>query len=108
MTQLADLVAPVPATHEPGVCVCRVCSDVSYTKLLSKAEYLRNELAATEKRLRETEQRLRVSEFNRLSAVIELAVSRNDRETWAAAVADRLGLGMGQEWLDTLRTAGCI
>lgn len=94
MSNGSSLATPAVAAEHGDRCACRHCASGSHLALIRKADLLQHEVSRLERSLADALKALAVSEFKRLSAVIDLAIVRNDRETWSKAAGERMALGL--------------
>lgn len=86
--------APVAATHGDR-CICRHCASQSYANELHRNNLLQQEVSRLTERLHKASFARDVERYRYLTMVIEQAVRSGDEKTWAKAVGERMGLGVG-------------
>lgn len=88
MISLSSVVSPVQATHGAD-CACRACGDLGYRDLLARCEYQRQEMARLAAEVAELRSALIREVHARLTAEMQSAIERGDKEAWAKAMAKR-------------------
>jgi hypothetical protein len=77
-------------------CPCRNCASQHYLPALERLESLQQEVSRLVDELRTLRHRLALSEFRRLTMVIERCVESGDKDGCEAAVAERGRLGISR------------
>lgn len=85
--------ALAPATRHERHCVCAECTALhAAVAQRLRADRLQQEVSRLEVALEIERRKTALAEYRRLTAETHLAVARNDRQAWAAAIAEREGV----------------